>query len=133
MKSLCDELSLVQSGKLRIHFHQSGFPASLPKDATLCVFRIAQEVLRNCVKHSAAKSAQVVLAKTEHAIRLSISDNGCGFDTRSDLMEKGLGFISMQERLRLVSGELNIYSQPRRGTRIDVSVPLNREMSNSRT
>jgi PAS domain S-box-containing protein len=129
VKSLCDELSLVQSGKLRIHFHQTGFPVGLPKDTTLCIFRIAQEVLRNCVKHSAAKSAQVMLAKTEHAIRLSISDNGCGFDTRSDLMEKGLGFISMQERLRLVGGAMNIFSQPRHGTRIDVSVPLNRESS----
>ena len=109
VKSLCDELSLVQSGKLRIHFHQSGLPADLPKDTTLCIFRITQEVLRNCVKHSGAESAQVVLTKTDHAIRLSVSDNGCGFDTRSDLMEKGLGFISMQERLRLVGGEIEYF------------------------
>ena len=66
-----------------------------------------------------------MLTKTDHAIRVAISDNGCGFDTRSDVMEKGLGFISMQERLRLVGGEIKIYSQPRRGTRIDASVPLN--------
>jgi len=113
-----------------IHFHQSGLPVNLPKDTTLCLFRIAQEVLRNCVRHSGAESAQVVLTTTRHAIRLSISDNGCGFDTGSDLMQKGLGFISMQERLRLVSGEVKVCSQPRRGTRIDVSVPLNRETSN---
>jgi len=132
MKSLCDELSLVQNGKPRIHFHQSGFLADLPKDTTLCIFRVAQEVLRNCVKHSGAESAQVVLAKTHHTIRLSICDNGCGFDARSNLIGKGLGFISMQERLRLVGGEINICSQPRHGTRIDVSIPLRREMSISR-
>lgn len=125
VKSLCEEVSLVQSDKLKVHFHQSGLPADLPKDTTLCIFRIAQEVLRNCVKHSGAEVVQVVLRKTDHAVRLAISDNGCGFDTRSDLMEKGLGFISMQERLRLVGGEIKIYSQPRRGTRIDASVPLN--------
>jgi two-component system sensor histidine kinase NreB len=68
---------------------------------------------------------KVVLTKTEHAIRLSVSDNGCGFDTRSAVMEKGLGFISMQERLRLVGGEINISSQARRGARIDVLIPLN--------
>jgi PAS domain S-box-containing protein len=130
VKSFCDELSLVQNGKTRIHFHQSGLPAELPKDLTLCIFRIAQEALRNCVKHSGADFAQVVLTKTDHAIRLSVEDNGCGFDSSSDLMEKGLGFISMQERLRLVGGEINIYSQPRRGTRIDVSIPLKRELSN---
>jgi PAS domain S-box-containing protein len=127
VKSLCDG----QNGKARIHFHQSGFPADLPKDATLCMFRIAQEVLRNAAKHSGADSVQVLLTKTDHAIRLSISDNGCGFDTKSDVLDKGLGFVSMKERLRLVGGEINIYSQPRRGTRIDVSVPvLNPELSN---
>ncbi len=126
VKSLCDE----QNGKARVHFHQSGFPADLPKDATLCIFRIAQEVLRNSAKHSGADSVQVLLTKTDHAIRLTISDNGCGFDTKSDVMEKGLGFLSMKERLRLVGGELSIYSQPRRGARVDVSIPLNRELSN---
>lgn len=125
VKSLCDEVSLVQNGKLKVHFHQSGLPVDLPKDTTLCIFRISQEILRNCVKHSGAEFVQVVLTKTDHAIRLTISDNGCGFDTRSDLMEKGLGFISMQERLRLLGGEIKIYSQPQRGTRIDASVPLN--------
>ena len=107
-----------------MHFHQSGVPADLPKDVTLCLFRIAQETLRNCVKHSGADSVQVVLTKTFNSIRLSISDNGCGFDTSSDLMDKGLGFISMHERLRLVDGEIKISSQPLRGTRIDVLIPL---------
>ena len=65
MKSLCDEFSPTQNGKTRIHFHQSGLPANLPKDTTLCLFRIAQEVLRNCVRHSGAESAQVVLTATD--------------------------------------------------------------------
>jgi PAS domain S-box-containing protein len=124
VKGLCDELSLTQIGKPRVHFHQSGLPADLPKDVTLCLFRIVQEGLRNCVKHSGAELVKVVLTKTDHAIRLSVSDNGCGFDTRSAVMEKGLGFISMQERLRLVGGEINISSQARRGARIDVLIPL---------
>ena len=124
VKSLCDELSLTQNGKLRVHFHQSGVPADLPKDLTLCLFRIAQETLRNSVKHSGADSVQVVLTKRYNSIRLSITDNGCGFDTSSDLMDKGLGFISMHERLRLVGGEIKICSQPLRGTRIDVLIPL---------
>ena len=125
VKTLCKELS--RDGKLRIEFHESGFPAALPKDEALCVFRIAQEVLRNSVKHSGAESAQVVLKKTDNAIYLSVSDNGCGFDTNSDVMEKGLGFISMKERLRIVGGEINIRSQPKLGTRIEVLVPLCRE------
>lgn len=122
VRSLCSELT--ESKKLKVEFHQSGFPAVLEKDVTLCVFRIAQEGLRNCVRHSGADSARVVLTRTRNAVRLVVSDNGCGFNTKSELMEKGLGFISMKERLHLLGGEMNVYSRPLRGTRVEVSVPL---------
>ena len=122
VKSLCAELT--QSGKLKVDFHQTGFPAALNRDVTLCVFRIAQEGLRNCVKHSTAESARVVLTKTRNAVRLVVSDNGCGFNAKTPLIEKGLGFISMKERLHVLGGKMNVYSRPLRGTRIEISVPL---------
>jgi PAS domain S-box-containing protein len=122
VKSLCAELS--ESGKLKVDFQQTGFPFALDRDTTLCLFRIAQEGLRNCIKHSRAESARVVLTRTRDAVRLSVSDNGCGFNTKSALMEKGLGFISMKERLHILGGEMNVYSKPLHGTRIEVSVPL---------
>lgn len=123
VKSLCAELT--ESGKLETEFVQSGFPCVLDQDITLCVFRIAQEALRNCVKHSRAESARVMLTRTRTAVRLVVSDNGCGFDTKTASMEKGLGFISMKERLHLLGGQLKVSSKPLRGTRIEVSVPLN--------
>ena len=129
VKGLCTELT--QSGKLKATFHQTGFPAVLHKDVTLCVFRIAQEGLRNCVKHSGAESVGVVLTKTRNAVRLVVSDNGCGFDAKSALMEKGLGFISMKERLHVLGGQMKVFSGPLRGTRIEVSVPLKRERGSS--
>jgi len=122
VRSLCAELT--ESGKLETEFVQTGFPFALDKDITLCVFRIAQEALRNCVKHSRAKSARVMLTRTRTAVRLVVSDSGCGFNTKTASMEKGLGFISMKERLHLLGGELKVNSKPFRGTRIDVSVPL---------
>jgi len=122
VKSLCAEIT--KRGRVKVEFHQSGFPAQLDNDITLCVFRIAQEGLRNCEKHSGAESARVVLTKARNAVRLMVSDNGCGFNTKSKLMEKGLGFISMKERLHVVGGEMNVYSKPLHGTRIEVSVPL---------
>lgn len=131
IKSLCTELN--ESEKLNVEFHQTGFPATIKKDITLCIFRIAQESLRNCVKHSQAQSVRVVLTKTRNAIRLLVSDNGCGFNTNSDLMERGLGFISMKERLHLVGGRINVYSKPLRGTRIEVSVPLKLQAESSLT
>lgn len=122
VKSLCTELT--ESGKLETEFVQTGFPCVLDQDITLCVFRIAQEALRNCVKHSRAKSARVMLTRTRTAVRLVVSDNGCGFHTTTASMEKGLGFISMKERLHLLGGQLKVGSKPLRGTRIEVSVPL---------
>jgi PAS domain S-box-containing protein len=122
VKSLCAELS--ESGKLNVEFHQTGFPFTLDRDTTLCLFRIAQEGLRNCVKHSRAESARVVLTRTHNAVRLLVSDNGCGFNTKTALMDKGLGFLSIKERLHILGGEMNVYSRPLHGTRLEVSVPL---------
>jgi PAS domain S-box-containing protein len=122
VKSLCSEI--VDSKQMNVEFRQTGFPATLPKDVTLCVFRIAQEGLRNCVKHSRAELVRVVLTKTKRAVRLTVSDNGCGFETRSEVTEKGLGFISMKERLHILGGEIDVYSKPTRGTRIEVMVPI---------
>lgn len=122
VKSLCTELT--DGGKLKTEFVQSGFPFVLDPDITLCVYRIAQEALRNCVKHSRAESARVLLTRTRTAVRLMISDNGCGFNVKTASMQKGLGFISMKERLHLLGGKLNVYSKPLHGTRIEVSVPL---------
>ena len=125
VKSLCAELT--ERGKLKVEFNQTGFPAVLDRDVTLCVFRIAQEGLRNCVKHSGAESARVMLTKTRNAVRLVVSDNGCGFNTKTALMEKGLGFISMKERLHVLGGRMNVYSRLLRGTRIEITVPLRSE------
>ena len=124
--SLCDELS--SSCQLKIEYCQARLPAHLPKDVSLCLFRITQESLRNCVKHSGARKVRVVLEGDEGGIRLSVSDDGCGFDTESGALDRGLGFTSMRERLRLVGGRLRIYSRPLRGTRIEISVPLNGEV-----
>jgi PAS domain S-box-containing protein len=122
VESLCEELTA--SLKLKVEFRQRGFPAALPKDISLCVFRIAQEALRNCVRHSGAPKALVVLERGGSVLRLSVSDEGRGFDTESDAMKKGLGFTSMRERLRLVGGEMWVRSQPSCGTRVEISVPL---------
>jgi signal transduction histidine kinase len=123
---LCEELSA--GADLKIEFHQHRLPATIPKDVALCLFRIAQEALRNCIKHSGGGKAQVVLSRTRDAIRLSVSDDGCGFDQKSQFSERGLGFISMRERLHVVGGELQVFSEPGCGMRLEVSVPLLHDM-----
>lgn len=126
VKSLCQEFCAL--GNLEVEFQQSEFADDLPKDVTLCVFRIAQEALRNCAKHSGADSVRVTLATGQDEIRLTVSDDGCGFDMESEAMKKGLGFTSMRERLRIVGGRMEIRSTQLHGTVIEVSVPVIHEL-----
>lgn len=122
IESLCVELSAHKD--LEIRFRQQGFPALLPDGVTLCAFRIAQESLHNVVKHSGASKAQVCLTRTTNAVRLRVLDNGRGFDLELAKTKKRLGLISIRERLRVVGGKLSIRSQPRKGTEIDVLIPM---------
>jgi signal transduction histidine kinase len=125
IRSLCEQINA--GGKLRIYLHQDRVPASLPKDITLCLFRIAQEALRNAVKHSRANHARLIVQASSKVVRLSVIDDGCGFDIRAASFAEGLGFISMRERLRIIGGTLEIHSQPAQGTRIEVTAPLKNE------
>jgi signal transduction histidine kinase len=121
IESLCAELSAQHD--LDIKFGQQGFPATLPDDVALGIYRIAQESLHNVARHSGASQASVVVTKTASGIRLRVSDNGCGFDIELVKTKKRLGLISIRERLRLVDGEISMRSHPGRGTQIDVFVP----------
>jgi PAS domain S-box-containing protein len=118
----CREFS--EQHHIQVQFGHHDISGEIPKDVTLCLFRIAQEALRNVVKHSGAAEAKVELSGHGDEIDLRISDLGVGFDPESVKADGGLGLISMRERLRLVRGHLVVESEPSRGTRIRVRVPL---------
>jgi signal transduction histidine kinase len=90
----------------------------------LCLYRIAQEALRNVAKHSGAPGARVELSCDDGGVSLRVADDGRGFDLGAVDDSEGLGLVSMRERLRLVGGTIVIDSRPSAGTRIDVRVPL---------
>jgi signal transduction histidine kinase len=121
---LCREIS--RQHDLQIEFVPHDIPKTIPKDVTLCLFRIAQEALRNVVRHSGAREAKLELSATAHEINLCISDSGLGFDLKSTGDSAGIGLISMRERLRLVGGHLSVESEPSHGTRIRVRAPLHK-------
>lgn len=122
LKSLCEEIS--EHHELKVEFTQKDPPVGLSKEAKLCLYRVAQESLRNVTRHSGARTVKVHLETTDKAVLLCVSDNGVGFDTHSSETKTGLGLISMMERLRLVGGTISIQSRLNEGTRIDVIVPI---------
>jgi PAS domain S-box-containing protein len=125
MKGLCREFG--EHHKFEIDFESRDLPRQLPPDVSLCLFRVLQEALHNAAKHSGVKRFEVQLWGTSGDVHLTISDLGSGFDTESAMKGRGLGITSMQERLKLVKGELTINSQPKRGTTIHARVPLDLE------
>jgi PAS domain S-box-containing protein len=122
VKSLCHELHQVH--QFEIEFGHDGVPSDLSPEISLCLYRVAQECLNNVIKHSRARTSNVTLLGTGDEIVLLVSDTGVGFDADSPSIKRGLGLVSMKERLRLVRGSLSVESRPSQGTQITVSVPL---------
>ena len=106
-----------------VKFTRHSGPDVIPPETALCLYRVAQEALRNVVKHSGSRHASVELSGTADAIRLRVADDGVGFDPGLAAGAGGLGLVSMRERLNLVGGEIAIDSRPAGGTRLAVRVP----------
>jgi len=123
--SFCRDVA--QQSNVRVDFSHIDVPRTLPKEVSLCLFRVLQEALQNAVKHSGGKQFHVILARAQDRLELIVSDDGAGFDVKNAAGGKGLGLISMRERLQLVEGELSIHSQPGTGTTVRALVPLEEE------
>jgi signal transduction histidine kinase len=95
----------------------------LTQELTLSLFRIAQEAVQNSIKHGKAQQVTITLTGVDNGLKLSISDDGAGFDIDKG-WGLGLGLISIQERIEAVRGKVSIRSAPGKGTTLDVSVPV---------
>jgi PAS domain S-box-containing protein len=120
--SFCKELSERQ--KVKIDFHCEGIPKELPKEISLCLYRVLQEALQNAIKHGRSRNFEVSLSGESNEIQLTVRDWGIGFDPEEAMKGPGLGLLSMKERLKLVDGELVIESQPQQGATIHARTPL---------
>jgi signal transduction histidine kinase len=90
------------------------------------VYRIVQEALTNVWKHADATRVEVRVCCEDRVVTASVADNGRGFNVESTMRsrETGLGLFGMQERVALVGGTLNLTSEPGRGTRVAIHIPL---------
>jgi len=120
-KGFCREIS-EHSGAV-VEFTSTNVPPSLPREVSLSLFRVIQEALHNSVKYSGAKRFEVHLQGKSGEVELEVSDAGVGFDALN-LKAKGLGMVSMQERINFVRGRFSVHSRVGEGTKIIVSVPL---------
>lgn len=108
-------------------FRVVGPSRRLPTETELALFRIGQAALHNVELHAAADEVEIELAFEPGGVRLSVTDDGCGFEVPQNLHELPrvgkLGLVGMHERAELVGGALQLTSRPGAGTRVDVQVP----------
>ena len=94
---------------------------SLPEEHKTCIYRIVQEALHNCAQHASARHVEVAVRQEPDRLRLSIHDDGRGFDARR---QRGMGLLGIEERVSHLGGSFTVDSTPGSGTSIEVVLPL---------
>jgi signal transduction histidine kinase len=95
----------------------------IAKEPAAATFRVVQEALTNVVRHAEATRVRVTMKSREHALMISIEDNGKGITEAQIRDVKSLGIVGMKERIARIGGEVNIFSEPDKGTRLDMIIP----------
>ncbi len=112
----------------RIDYEEHLGEKRLSSEIEAALYRVAQEALTNVGKHARIKTARVILEQRSGKVRLEVEDEGCGFDPSVPRGGSGpgesVGLPGMRERVSLLGGELEITSEPGRGTSLLAQVPL---------
>ncbi|MDH4361820.1 MAG: PAS domain S-box protein [Nitrospirota bacterium] len=122
LRSLCEDFAKWEGVSVTCEVPDS--TRKFSQAQATCLYRVAQESLRNVSRHAQASAVHLVLKENTQEVTLSIRDNGVGFTVDKHLSH-GLGFISMRERVHLLGGALGVASQPGQGTTVTVSIPEN--------
>ncbi len=113
-------------GKSRanIHFHVVGGNQPLPMRIEAGLYRIAQEAFNNALQHAQANDVNMRLEVQPEQVKLIVEDDGRGFEPEKD-MPGHYGLVGLNERVRLLGGRLNLQTEPKAGSRVEVVIPLN--------
>jgi PAS domain S-box-containing protein len=122
MKGHCGEFAIQQNAE--VAFESRDVPDQLSPDVSLCFFRVLQEALHNGAKHSGVRQFRVQLWGSPAEIHLMVTDHGKGFVLEAAKTGRGLGVVSMGERLKLVNGDLAIATYPGGGTTVHARATL---------
>ena len=110
------------STSIRVHLNDDGSADTLPDAYKIGLYRIVQEALTNCARHSEARAVKIRLVSEEERYLMRIEDDGKGFVPKRKA--RGLGLIGIEERISNMNGKLEIQSAPGQGTKLLVSIPL---------
>ena len=122
----------LEAKGINVAMESIGGEYRLPDEIEVALFRVAQGLISNILRHSAAKNVIIRVKCDINKVVLFIEDDGIGFHvdkiTEIEPSGRGAGLFTMRERLRLIGGDGNIESEPGKGTRIKVTVPIIRDL-----
>ena len=123
LEQLCKKVR--ETGKLKITYLAHGMEDRLSFDIELALYRIAQELLNNVLKHAQAKAVDIQLIKHSKSVVLMVQDNGKGFDASpEDIKMNGFGFKNITSRVQSLDGSLTIDSSLGKGTTVTIELQI---------
>lgn len=123
LKDFCNDIN--QSGVLKVNYQSMGLEnAAIDQTTAIAIYRIVQELVNNIIKHAGANRAIVQVSRIEHALSLTVEDDGKGFDTGILKRVKGIGWDNIQNRVDFLKGKLDIQSAHEKGTSVLIELSL---------
>lgn len=121
LNDFCNEIN--QSGALKINYQSIGLEGvAIDQTIAITLYRIVQELINNTMKHARATSAIVQLTKSNGQLSVTVEDDGIGFDTSILKINKGIGWINIQNRVEFLKGKLDIRSKEGEGTSVQIEL-----------
>lgn len=126
INNLCDNLNSIGEKVIKTDININN--RVLTDEAKIYLFRITQEALSNCFKHSKANSIKLIMNNDNENLYYIIEDDGCGFDYCRGGIMKGNGIYHMKERINLLNGDIEFCSLRGSGSRIEIRIPVGEKL-----
>ena len=125
LKALEDEMQRIRQVSLfGIDYTLTGNPVYMDSQKELIIFRMVQEAFNNIIKHSGARRAALSLHYNASQLYISVTDDGTGFDTELTNTDRHAGLKNMETRIKMLQGNMDISSQPGKGTAVSFTIPF---------
>lgn len=122
--ALSDLCRYMDSPQIPIKFQNLGLEDNYPEQLRIAVYRIAQELLANALKHANASEIILQCSELDGWLFMTVEDNGIGMPTGEDVPSKGLGLSNIRNRVALLNGHMEMQAQPGEGTTVNIQIPL---------
>ena len=123
LRDFCIDIN--KSGALDVNYQSIGLgDTTIDQTTSIAIYRIAQELLNNSIRHAAASSAIVQLTKTDGRLTLTVEDDGKGFELESLDKSTGIGWQNIRNRVEFLKGKIDIQSSPGKGSSVMIEVNI---------